>query len=1169
MSSRILYWNANGLLRNKDALVSLLTCPHSVNNAQPSIDIITLAETHIQPGYSCPPVYGYNVWSQNHAGNSGGVAIYVRDTLIARGVPKYDYRDDNGGSSMVMWLAVRPFPRSRTEALVAVVYVQPCIPLARVKALLDSIRRVTDTHSNQPILITGDFNSRDPLWGDTTTSATAPTVRRFLSDADLYTLNQHFIRGRPTRTSSDPNVPSSIIDLVITNKPELVGDMIIADEYDLHSDHLPLLVEIVRRPTDVLVDGPANHLDGHRIQWRTRTADWDAFAELIDRSIATDSLTAPIPLPSGGRSPQSIVDERSRRLHKALMDAAHAAVGVQPHRAEGGKFWWNCPLVDMTAIYRAYRTAITRYKRCRPADRAAAGLARHAARKVYRTALRTAKDWARAELFRNVESSPHILNWLGYRRTLPRANRVNLNSVTNEAGALPLNTNESLINFATAMFKAAVPPQRSTAHDQITARVDAAAQRYVADPSEDTLNWSCTADDVERICVHISVGRAYGSDHVHPAFLKYGGKPLYRALSVLFNYSYRHSVIPLQWTQSLVVPLYKDGDTTSASSYRPISLTSCIVRTMEHLVQERLIAFVDSRLHPYQYGFRPRHSTHNAIHHMLEDLHTVSRQKPQSATPVVFLDLRKAFDRVWHVGLLDMLRQRGICGRIWLWLRAFISNRCSCVVNNGSSSGWFLQRYGVPQGAVLSPILFNIFFDKLAEALSTDPRTLHITLLGFADDAAIYPDVRTSDWNRRLQTALRTVGAWSRCYCMEFNSKKSQVVWYTRKRGFVPRQRYQLTGFDLEAVDSYRYLGLHLSGDFTWKTHTSTLVKRACHDAFLVRRLIDHKSQFPIHFGTIRTVANSYLLPRWTYGLALMPPTKSVRHWLERAESELCSTIRAVLGLPRSTHKLSVLIEAGFMPMTVYADYQRLRLAYNMSQLPPRHATAHRYADGLRDARADDQRWTSRIAAGTTSLARRNQVDPLHIRSFYRVISSIQSAWGVMHQSIDDIARKAVATAYTTWTASTGGGVLKSIRLYRDSRQIGRSQYLYLDTAVHARVRAAFRLDRIQTNGSMFRMNHGRYGTTSTPDCPCCPGVEESIPHIVNDCPLYSLHRAIISRMASVPIGPMFINFVLGGAVTHTTARAAANTMTKRRRELRLSGDFLVSILVTRGVPPR
>ena len=1168
MNSRVLYWNANGLQRSRDALTSLLTCPQPIDSAPP-IDIVALVETHIRPTLICPPIHGYHTWSLPHTGNSGGIAMYVRDTLIARGAPEYDYRDSGGGSSSVMWIAVRPFQRSRTEMFVAAVYVQPNTPLIRVKALLDSIQRVTDAHPNQPVIIVGDFNSRDPHWGDTASSSMAPAVRRFLSDSDTYTLNQQFIRGRPTRPSSDPAVPSSVIDLVITNKPELVSDMVIADAYDLHSDHLPLLIEITRRPADVVVDGPANHLGGHRIQWRTQTADWNEFARQVARSITTYSLTAPMLPPARGRSPQSVVDDRSRRLHQVLMDAARSVVGEQPPRRDS-KFWWNCPLVNMPAVYRTYRRALSRCKRCRPADRPAAVAARRIQRSTYRAALKTAKDWARAELFRNIETSPHILNWLGYRRTLPRADRVSLNSVTNEAGELPLNSNESLANFATAMFKAAIPPQQSSVHDVVTARVAAAARQYTDDPSEDTLNWSCTAADVERICTHISVGRAYGSDHVHPAFLKYGGTMLYAALSVLFNYSYRHSVIPLQWTQSLIVPLYKDGDKTSANSYRPISLTSCIMRTMEHLIQERLLTLVDDRLHPHQYGFRPRRSTYNAIHHVLEDLHTVARTRQELSTPVVFLDLRKAFDRVWHDGLLEMLRRRGVRGRIWLWLRAFISNRCSCVVNNGSSSGWFLQMYGVPQGAVLSPILFNIFFDGLAESLRADQRLTQQppNLNKFADDVLMYPDVRRPGWHRDFQYALDTVSTWARQWCMEFNPKKSQVVWFTRRKQFVPRIRYKLSGFLLEAVDSYRYLGLHLSGDFSWTTHIGSLVKRACHDAFLVRRLIDHNSQFPIHFGTIRSVAVSHLLPRWTYGLALMPNTTAVRHWLHRAESELCSTVRAVLGLPRSTHKLSVLLEAGLKPMSVYADYQRLRMAYNMSQLPARHATARRYADGLRDARAVEQHWAARIAAGRALPEQRNRRDPSYIHSFYRTLLSIQSAWSVLHQSIDDVARKAVAATYNSWTASPGGAVLKTIRQYRDSRRVDRSHYLSLDTTTHARTRAAFRLDRIQTNGSMFRMNRGRAGTTPTPNCPSCPGVEESIPHIVTNCPLYSLHRTLLSRLLSIPIGPLFTSVVLGGNITTASIRDTAH-IAERRRELRLTGDFLVSILITRRVPPR
>ena len=168
MHSRVLYWNANGLQRNRDALTSLLTCPRPINNEAP-IDIVTLVETHIPPELSCPPMRGYNSWSRHHAGNSGGVAVYVRDSLIARGIPEYDYYDREGGSSAALWVSVRPFQRSRTEMLVAVVYVQPSSSTsARVKTSAGQLYSEWSTLIRiKPIIIAGDFNSRDPLWGDT------------------------------------------------------------------------------------------------------------------------------------------------------------------------------------------------------------------------------------------------------------------------------------------------------------------------------------------------------------------------------------------------------------------------------------------------------------------------------------------------------------------------------------------------------------------------------------------------------------------------------------------------------------------------------------------------------------------------------------------------------------------------------------------------------------------------------------------------------------------------------------------------------------------------------------------------------------------------------------------------------------------------------------------
>jgi hypothetical protein len=279
----------------------------------------------------------------------------------------------------------------------------------------------------------------------------APTVRRFLSDSGTFTLNQHFVRGRATRPSSDPNVPPSVIDLIITNKPAMIGNMIIADQYELHSDHLPLQVDVVRRPDDLIIDGPSNHLAGHRIQWRTRTADWDRFEQHLSRAIAADSLTAPLPPPSNTRSPQSIANDVWRRLLHAIMDTANTVVGVQAP-STNRKHFWSCPLVDLPALYKAVRAAITRHKRNRLPDRTSTHETLRVARSAYGSALKKARKWEWKELLDAVESSPNVLSWVGFKRTLPGTGKANLTSVTNESGILPLTTDESLFNFATAMF---------------------------------------------------------------------------------------------------------------------------------------------------------------------------------------------------------------------------------------------------------------------------------------------------------------------------------------------------------------------------------------------------------------------------------------------------------------------------------------------------------------------------------------------------------------------------------------------------------------------------------------------------------------------------------------------------------------------------------------------
>jgi hypothetical protein len=573
---------------------------------------------------------------------------------------------------------------------------------------------------------------------------------------------------------------------------------------------------------------------------------------------------------------------------------------------------------------------------------------------------------------------------------------------------------------------------------------------------------------------------------------------------------------------------------------------------------------IDSVLHPHQYGFRPQHSTSNAIYHMLGDLQDTLRQDRKAAVPVVFIDLKKAFDRVWHDGLMDILEQHGVKGRIWLWLRAFISNRFSCVASGQTTSDWYEQTNGVPQGAVLSPVLFAIFINKLARMLEADPMTQspNTTLLLYADDGAFHPNLRIGgDWQGRAQRGLDIIQEWSTKFEQEVNAKKTQVVWFTRTKEYVPACSLTIGLITIAVVLVYKYLGLWLQQNLHWKTHTDQLMERIRHDAYTVRRVIDHSDARPVRFGTVFTLCTAYLLPRWTYAMHLV---RAAPGWIQRTQSQLCSTIRTVLALPPSTHTLSVLSDAGIMPLAVYRDYRILRAAHNMHVLPQTHAITAIHQRQYTAAKADDAHWINkqnrRIAQQKPPLKHRNVFDPTHIQSFCRVLLEIEQRWGITHTATDhaDLKTNALRMALIRWQTKspTDGLVLKSIKTTYE-----RSLYLHLDTGLHMRTRARYRHNRIPCNASMYKMNRGRNNTTSTPKCSTCPREDETIRHMIEDCPRYAIVRSALQQKVNQPVT---IRLALGADITgiHVSDPQHAQQTVN---ELHHTGDYLIAILIIRG----
>ena len=183
-----------------------------------------------------------------------------------------------------------------------------------------------------------------------------------------------------------------------------------------------------------------------------------------------------------------------------------------------------------------------------------------------------------------------------------------------------------------------------------------------------------------------------------------------------------------------VVPVHKKNEKNLKENYRPISLLSKI---LEKLIYESLYSYleIENLLNPNQSGFRPGDSTINQLLSITHSVFEAFDCNPTLEVRSVYLDISKAFDRVWHEGLIYELKRCGVSGNLLLLLQSFLSNRKQRTVLNGQASTWGNISAGVPQGSILGPLFFLIYINDLTQNLKCS-----VTL--FADDTSLFTIVK-------------------------------------------------------------------------------------------------------------------------------------------------------------------------------------------------------------------------------------------------------------------------------------------------------------------------------------------------------------------------------------------------------------------------------------------
>ena len=216
-----------------------------------------------------------------------------------------------------------------------------------------------------------------------------------------------------------------------------------------------------------------------------------------------------------------------------------------------------------------------------------------------------------------------------------------------------------------------------------------------------------------KLLLNINPKKADGPDNISGHFLKICAHELVDVYQILFQASLDQGIVPQDWTEANVVPLFKKGDKSRAENYRPISLTSISCKLLEHVVHSNIINFLEKFevLSEAQHGFRKFRSCISQLTITVNDFADCLKNKEQ--IDAILLDFSKAFDKVDHHGLLLKLEHLGIRNSLLKWIRSFLIGRTQKVLVEGMASTSKSVLPGVPQRTVLGPLFFLIYINDI------------------------------------------------------------------------------------------------------------------------------------------------------------------------------------------------------------------------------------------------------------------------------------------------------------------------------------------------------------------------------------------------------------------------------------------------------------------------
>ena len=292
---------------------------------------------------------------------------------------------------------------------------------------------------------------------------------------------------------------------------------------------------------------------------------------------------------------------------------------------------------------------------------------------------------------------------------------------------------------------------------------------------------------------------------------------------------------PESWELATIIPIPKPGkDHTEPTNYRPIAFTSCLCKTLERMMNARVVWYleINNLLSPVQSGFRSERSTNDNLVRLETFIRDAFVKKEHVVA--VFFDLEKAYDTTWKYGIL-CLHELGVKGRLANFLESFLAERSIQVRVGLTLSDTFRLSQGVPQGSILSTTLFNIKINSIMNCL--DPKTDGSL---YVDDFCMcYRSKSKRTIERHLQQCINRIKDWALHNGFKFSKSKTQCVHFCQLRKVHDDPELYLYGSLIPVVEDFKFLGIIFDRKLSFIPHIKYL-KAKCLKALNLLKVLSH-----------------------------------------------------------------------------------------------------------------------------------------------------------------------------------------------------------------------------------------------------------------------------------------------------------------------------------------